>query len=174
MSDVCSNILTYKKSDPSEIIDIGDLIMINPDNGLVKKASFSDCEDYVTNSRLIIGVCVGTNNTNPTNITIDGGNSNTVDTKKLDGGTSIKPTTIIIDGGTSTQNGREIIQLAYDGKQIVNICGYVNLGDSLCLGRVPGKAESFDYLTNIFYVTNIGQVIQYTDNKDQVKVLLDI
>lgn len=95
----------------------------------------------------------------------------------LDGGTSetvTKPSLIIIDGGTSEQNKREIIQIAYTGKQLVNICGYVNLGDKLCMSKTPGKAESLDYLNNNFYARTIGKVIQYTDNENQVKVLLDI
>ena len=34
----CENIITYKKREPSEIIEVGDVIMIDPDNGYITKA----------------------------------------------------------------------------------------------------------------------------------------
>ena len=89
--------------------------------------------------------------------------------------TSDKPQTIIIESGDSDINKREIIQIAYMGEQMVNICGYVDLGDKLTLSDHPGKAKSKDFLDEEFYVArSIGKVIKFTNNPKQVKVLLDI
>lgn len=173
-------IVTYRKTNPSEVINVGDLIMLDPDTNYVTKTTANNMSEYIINSRLIIGVCISSNNKVPVTGIIDAGSSSIVDIERqlLDGGTSNndadKPTVIIIDGGTSEQNKREIIQIAYTGKQLVNIYGYANLGDKLTMSKQPGKAQTLDYLTNNFYVRTIGKVIQYTSNPEQVKVLLDI
>lgn len=173
----CNHIMTYRKSDPSEIIEVGDIIMLDPDTSYVKRAEANDYDDLMVNSRLIIGVCVTSNNTDPIPVFIDGGHAYDEDSvrEELDSGTSDKPQTIMIISGDSDINKREIIQIAYMGEQMVNICGYVDLGDKLTLSEHPGKAKSKDFLDEEFYVArSIGKVIKFTNNPKQVKVLLDI
>ena len=169
------NILTYKKAIPSEVIEVGDIIMLDPGTSYVKRAVVEDFRDLRVNARLIVGVCVYSNNSEPIPIIIDGGKAKDINRELLDGGTSEAIQTIIIKGGPSNQNAREIIQVAYMGEQLVNICGFVDLGDKLCISKHPGKAKSKDYLDSDYYKTrSIGKVIQFTNNKDQVRVLLDI
>lgn len=171
----CNHIMTYRKSDPSEIIEVGDIIMLDPDTSYVKRAEANDYDDLMVNSRLIIGVCVTSNNTDPIPLFLDGGPSLELDREEIDSGTSDKPQTIMIISGDSNINKREIIQIAYMGEQMVNICGYVDLGDKLTLSEHPGKAKSKDFLDEEFYVArSIGKVIKFTNNPKQVKVLLDI
>lgn len=175
----CNQILTYRKANPSEIINVGDVLMLDPNTNYITRAYATGVCDNIINSKLIIGVCIQSNNYSNVDKIINGGHSigiPYIERLTIDGGTSSndRPSVIILDGGRGEQNQREIIQLVYTGKQLVNICGYVNLGDTLSIGRVPGKAESTDYLTNNFYVRPIGKVIQYTSNPNQVKVLLDI
>lgn len=173
----CNHIMTYRKSKPSEIIEVGDIIMLDPETQYVKRAEANDIDDLMVNSRLIIGICVTSNNTDPIPLVLDGGHAYDEDAKReeIDSGTSDKPQTIMIISGDSNINAREIIQIAYMGEQIVNICGYVDLGDKLTLSEHPGKAKSKDFLDEEFYVArSIGKVIKFTNNPKQVKVLLDI
>lgn len=173
----CNHIMTYRKSIPSEIIEVGDIIMLDPETSYVKRAEANDCDELMSNSRLIIGVCVTSNNTDPIPLFLDGGHAYDEDVRReeIDSGTSDKPQTIMIIGGDSDINKREIIQIAYMGEQIVNICGYVDLGDKLTLSEHPGKAKSKDFLDEEFYMArSIGKVIKFTNNPKQVKVLLDI
>lgn len=171
----CNHILTYRKSDPFEIIEVGDVIMLDPETSYIKKAVVNTEEEMIYNSRLIVGICVTSNNTDPIPITIDCGNSKTFERELIDSGTSDSIQTIIIISGDSNISKREIIQIAYTGEQIVNICGYVDIGDRLCISEDPGKAKSKDFLDENFYsARSIGKVIKFTNNPKQVKVLLDI
>ena len=174
----CNNILTYKKSVPSEIIEIGDILMLDPGTSYVKKAVADDIENMMLNSRLIIGVCIYSNNTDPIPFILDGGPSKDLDRELIDSGTSdysIDTETIIIEGGLSDQNSREVVKIAYTGEYVVNICGYVDIGDQLCISEHPGKAKSKDFLDlEYFKARSIGKVVQFTNRPDQVKVLLDI
>jgi hypothetical protein len=38
----CENYITYKKLDPSEIIEVGDVIMIDPSSGYITRAIKGD------------------------------------------------------------------------------------------------------------------------------------
>ena len=106
---------------------------------------------------------------------LDGGSSEELDRELIDSGVSDSIQTIIIESGTSDQNSREIIQVAYSGEQVVNICGFVDLGDRLCISSHPGKAKSKDYLDDEYFkARSIGKVIQFTNRKEQVKALIDI
>ena len=179
MSSQCNEVLTYRKVIPSEIIIPGDVIMIDPDTGMIKRTEVNDFNDYIINSRLIIGICIASDNSSPLPEILDGGPSTDTDRISLDAGTSdynIEDLQIIlIDGGLSNQNSREIITVQYAGTCLVNISGYVDLGDELCISFEPGKAKSKDYLNKeYFYSRSIGKVIKYTNNPSQVKVLLDI
>ena len=108
----CNHIMTYRKSIPSEIIEVGDIIMLDPETSYVKRAEANDCDELMANSRLIIGVCVSSNNTDPIPLFLDGGHSYDEDAKReeIDSGTSDKPQTIMIIGGDSDINKREIIR----------------------------------------------------------------
>lgn len=160
--------VTYRKSIPSEIIEPGDLIMIDIETGSVKRAYISNLEDMYINSRLIIGVCVESDNSGNETIIIDGGDAKS-DNVDLD------TQTIIIDGGDAGYNNKEVIKVAYSGRQLVNVYGYVDIGDTLCISKEPGKAQSKDYLKKNYYnARSIGKVVKFTNNKEQVVVLLDI
>lgn len=178
MTCTCNESITYRKVDPSEIISVGDIIMLDPDTACVKRAVANDFEDFQINCRLIVGVCIEANNTACIPEIIDGGTSETENEYTVDGGTSLYEgdyEIIVIDTGGSSQNTREIIKVAYSGTQLVNVCGYVDLGDQLCISNHAGKAKSKDILNEeYFYTRTIGKVIKFTNNSNQVKVLLDI
>ena len=168
------DILTYRKKIPTENINIGDIIMLDPSTGYIQKAVLEYPHEYSINSSLVIGVCTDSNNTVPPTIIIDGGKSNTSDRQEINSD-SLNTQTIIIYGGNSEQNVREIIQVAYTGEQMVNLCGPVHIGDRLCISNQPGKAMSKDYLGQEFYdLRSIGKVIRLDKQNKQAKVLLDI
>lgn len=169
--------VTYTKLDSSEQINIGDVIMIDPGTGKVTKAVANNCNELILNSRLIIGVCCESDNTTPLPIIIDGGNASNIDRQTINSNKSkIHSNYIIISGGDSgTNEARRLIKVVYNDEQLVNIFGYVDIGDKLCISRVPGLAKSKDYLNKNYYEERpIGKVIKYTNNPNQVKVLLNI
>lgn len=171
----CNNVMTYKKAIPSEIIEFGDIVMLDPGTNYIKKAVYNDFNDMMINSRLVVGVCIKSDNTAAIPKLLDGGSSENIDRELIDGGLSDSVQTIIIESGLSDQNSREIIQVAYAGEHLINICGYVSLGDKLCMSSHPGKAKSKDYLDDDYFeARSIGKVIQFTNNKYQVKALIDI
>lgn len=169
------NTLTYRKRIPTEIINIGDLIMLDSATGYIQKAVLEYPCEYSINSSLVIGICVSSDNETPATLTINGGKSNTIERQEFNGGNSNTVETIIINGGDSTQNPREIIQVAYTGEQMVNVCGPIKIGDRLCISNQPGKAMSKDYLRQQYYnLRSIGKVIKIDKKNQQAKVLLDI
>ena len=178
MSDVCKNIVTYHKTDVDEIIDIGDIVMLDTDTNTVTKAVANDSGEMIVNDRMIVGVVIFSDNWSKVPLVIDGGmatDKGSVTRGEIDCGTSEeKPEYIIIEGGTSEQNMRELVKIAYAGEVPVNICGYVQLGDRLTISEHAGKAQSINYIDNDYFrLRSIGKVIKYI-NKYQAKVLLDI
>lgn len=178
MSDVCNNIITYHKSDVDEIIDVGDIVMLNPETNTITKAVLDEEDDLQVNARLIIGVVVYSDNWSKVPLVINGGSARDTDTVTrdiIDCGTSeAKPEYILIEGGNSEQNMRELVKIAYAGTVPVNICGYVQLGDRLTISEHAGKAQSINYIDNDYFrLRPIGKVIKYI-SKYQAKVLLDI
>ena len=171
----CEQIVTYKKADASEIIEVGDIVMIDPDSALITRAVLDDDNAMAMNARLVVGVCIYSNNTASLRQVLNGGKSRTVAKQVLNGGNAKSIQTIIIAGGDSSQNAREIIQVAYAGEYPVNVCGYVDLGDRLCISSHAGKAKAIDYADNDYFrARSIGKVIKFMSNRAQVKVLLDI
>lgn len=169
------SVLTYRKKIPTENINIGDIIMLDPTTGYIQRAVLEYPYEYSINSSLVIGICVNSDNTTPVTITIDGGKSSTNDREIFNAGTSDNVQTIIVYGGDSEQNKREIIQIAYTGEQMVNLCSPVHIGDRLCISNQPGKAMSKDYLGQEFYnLRSIGKVIRIDKQNKQARVLLDI
>lgn len=170
----CENIVTYKKIDPSEVIDIGDIIMIDPESGYITRAVKGDRHDFPVNTRMVVGICIWSNNAALPPIIIDGGKSKDVE-RTLISSTSGDIEIIELDGGTSLQNQREIIKVAYTGEWPVNICGFVDIGDRLGISNHPGKATSIDYIDRDYFITrSIGKCVKYMKSREQVKVLLDI
>lgn len=170
----CESILTYKKVDATEIIDVGDIIMIDPDSGYITKAVIESPESMPINTRLVIGVCTKSNNYAKVNIIIDGGPAKDIERTELSS-MSDSVDIILLDGGTGEQNQREIIEVAYTGEWPVNVCGFVDIGDKLCISNHAGKAKAIDYIDcDYFKSRSIGKVVKYLKNKEQVKVLLDI
>lgn len=179
MKDVCNSIMTYHKSDVNEIIDIGDIVMLNPETNTITKAVINDDDELAINARLVIGVVVYSDNFSKVPIIIDGGRArdrdDSITRSILDCGTSKdKPEFIILEGGTSKQNMRELVKIAYEGQVPVNLCGYAQLGDRLTISDHAGKAQSINYIDNDYFkLRSIGKVIKYI-SKYQAKVLLDI
>lgn len=170
----CENYITYKKVDPSEIIDVGDIVMIDASTGYITRAVKGDKADFPVNSRMVVGICIKSNNYAKTNIVIDGGPAKDVERKEISS-TSGDVDIILLDNGNSEQNQREIIQVAYTGEWPVNVCGFVDIGDKLSISNHAGKAKAIDYYDKDYYtVRSIGKAIKYMKNKEQVKVLLDI
>lgn len=175
-SCACDNILTFKKAIPSEIIELGDIVMLDPGTNYIKRAVVNDFQDMMINSRLIVGVCIKSNNTDPVPEIMSGGSSDgDIERELIDSGWSDSVQTIIIESGTADQNSREIIQVAYSGERAVNVCGFVDLGDRLCISSHPGKAKSKDYMDEEYFkARSIGKVIQFTNDPKRVKALIDI
>ena len=171
----CNYTIKYKKSNPSEIIQIGDVIMLDPESLSITKAYIENDDDYNINSRLIVGVCIDTDNASKIPKVLSGGSSKDTNINEIDGGDSTSIERILVESGKSGQNSREIITVAYAGQCLVNICGYVDLGDKLCISTHPGKAKSKDLLDSQYFSSrSIGKVVKFTNNKEQVKALLDI
>ena len=172
----CQNIITYKKVHPEEIIAVGDVIMIDAESGYVTKAVTESMEDMPINTRLTVGVCTYSNNYSPYPIIIAGGKAKDIERIVLESRSDTPDEEIIVlDGGPSTQNQREIIKVAYTGEQVVNICGFVEIGDRLCISKHAGKAKAIDYIDrHYFKERSIGKVVKKLKDKEQVMVLLDI
>lgn len=164
-----------RKVSPNEIIEIGDVLMISPDNQCVSRA-YKDEEGI--NERLVIGVCTGSDNTIPKPIRFIGGDSSVKEPNKtvlINGGNSII-SVIPLNFGSSEERPREVVIIETSGKQIVNVTHYPDVGDSLTLSRLhKGKAEAVDILnSNRFSSRTFAKVIKHTKNKEQVLCLLDI
>ena len=78
----CENYITYKKVDPSEVIEVGDVIMIDPDNGYITRAVRGDNHEFPINTRMVVAICIWSNNTALPTIIIDGGPSKDLDRKE--------------------------------------------------------------------------------------------
>lgn len=168
------DIAVYKKSDPSEIIEVGDIIMLDIESGFVTRAISNSHYPYDVNNKLIIGICSKSDNDSPLQLQIDGGSSKELERSKLDGGDSLRPKAIVIYGGDSNINSREIIEIEYAGECVVNLCGPSHIGDKLCISNLPGKAKTMDYF-GIERVRSIGKIIKYqNEEKTKAMVLLDI
>lgn len=169
------NCAVYQKAIPSEIIEIGDIVMLDPDTSLIKRAVATNMHEHIINSRLIVGVCTEVNNDTGEIIIIDGGPAKELDRILFYGGNSLDQEHKVINGGTSDANSNELVKVAYQGTCLVNIRGYVDFGDQLCISSKPGKAKSKDFLDREYFKSrSIGKVIKFTNTKNQVKVLLNI
>lgn len=162
----------YRKSDVTENIEVGDIVMLSPENQRVTRA-FADKQGI--NERLVIGVCVESDNTTPMPPVVNGGVAKVSNTKtQIIDGNSKKG--LILNGGNSSIRPREVIRVESGNTQVVNVVHHVDLGDRLTLSRQhPGKAESVDIgNVNRFDNRNIGKAIKYTGSKDKVVCLLNI
>ena len=89
--------LTYKKASPSEIIEIGDLVMIDIDSGYITRAYLEKPLEFMLNTNLVIGVCVDSNNTAKLQKVLDSSNAKTLSNKYIvNGGTANNVHTIVI------------------------------------------------------------------------------
>lgn len=168
--------MTFRKAIPSETIEKGDLLMLDIESGYIKRAVLEKPYEQSVNTKLVVGVCVGSDNESAFIKKIDGGSSLFTNRKTLNGGTSESIQTIIVYGGDSTLGTREIVQVAYLGEVCVNIYGRTRIGDRLCISRKPGKAKSIDELDDFGEgMRSIGKVISFLNKeKTQAKVLLNI
>lgn len=174
MSCNCNNVLTYKKAIPEEVINIGDIIMLDVESGMIKRAVLEPHCEYSINSKLVVGICVGSDNDSKQPIIIDGGTSTDESRVIMDGGDSTDIERIEIIGGSSEQPTSTIIQVAYGGIQDVNTTGFIKIGNQLCISPKPGKAQSKDFYGREFYnIRSIGRVIKIPE-KDKATIILDI
>lgn len=129
----------YRKVNPSEVIDVGDILMISPENQRVTKAIR---DRHGINERLVIGVVTKSDNTTPMPILIDGGFSKDVDRAIIGNGNS-EICILSIDGGNSELNSREYVDIISSGTTKVGIDDkIVHIGDKLTISRfTAGKAE---------------------------------
>lgn len=173
--DICKNLAIYHRMDVNENIEVGDIVMLDPATNTVTRAVANNHGEFILNARLIVGVVVFSDNYSKVPLVIDGGRASTVEMEEIDCGTSEnKVEFILLEGGTSEQSMRELVQIAYGGEALVNICGFVQLGDRLTISKHAGKAKAIDYIDNDYFKSrSIGKVIKFI-NKTQVKVLLDI
>ena len=170
----CEKIITYKKVFPEEVIAVGDVIMIDPESGYVTRAVAKTPEQMPISTRLTVGVCTYSNNSALPPIVINGGKAKKKDRIKLES-RSDSEDIILLKGGNSKQSERELIKVAYIGEQVVNICGFVEIGDKLCICEHPGKAKAIDYIDdNYFKLRSIGKVVKKLKDEEKVVVLLDI
>lgn len=162
-----SNTIKMLKTNCEEIIEIGDVIMLDTSTLKVTKAVLNDCNELQFNSRMVVGVCSDSNNTAPLPGYLNGGPAKDVKQEV--------PPLELIHGGGAKEKARQLIRVSHDGEHIVNVCEPVELGDRLTISKAAGKAKSKDFLDNEYYGSrSIGKVIRYTADKTKVKVLLDV
>ena len=175
MSDCGCNVLEYKKAIPDEIINKGDVIMLDTASGYVTRAVMNNFPEPIINDSLVVGICVGSTYDGTFRIIIDGGNAKSVDRQLVDGGNAKSVQTIILDGGTSKDpKPKEIIQVAYSGQHIVNITGRTRIGDKLIISKQPGIAIAKKAFRDPdLYIRTLGKIIDYEDENKAI-VLLNI
>lgn len=164
--------IKYKKVNPSEFIDIGDILMVSPKNQRVTKAIR---DRHGINERLVVGVVTKSDNTTPMPILVDGGLSKSTERVIICGGNS-KISIIPLIGGSSKSNPREFVEIETNGIETVGIDDKrVAIGDKLTISRfTAGKAERRKISnTNPSGGRSIGKVINKID-KEHVNVLLNI
>lgn len=162
----------YKKVNPSEVIDVGDILMISPENQRVTKAIR---DRYGINERLVIGVVTKSDNTTPMPILVDGGSSKNTERAIVGNGNS-EICILSIDGGNSEVNTREYVDVISSGATKVGVDDrIVHIGDKLTISRfTAGKAERRKISnTNPTGGRSIGKVISNLD-EGYVQALLNI
>ena len=75
MSDCGCNVLEYKKAIPDEIINKGDVIMLDTASGYVPRAVMNNFPEPIINDSLVVGICVGSTYDGTFRIIIDGGSA---------------------------------------------------------------------------------------------------
>ena len=175
MSDCGCNVLEYKKAIPDEIINKGDVIMLDTASGHVTRAVMNNFPEPIINDSLVVGICVGSTYDGTFRIIIDGGNAKSVDRQLVNGGNAKLVQTIILDGGTSKDpKPKEIIQVAYSGQHIVNITGRTRIGDKLIISKQPGIAIAKKAFRDPdLYIRTLGKIVDYEDENKAI-VLLNI
>lgn len=164
--------VVYRKKDVTENIEIGDIIMISPEN---QRATRAVADKQGINNRLVVGICIESDNKSPIPRFLNGGSAKTSQTKipVIDGNAK---TSLKLDGGNGSIRPREIVSVESGSTQVVNVVHHVDLGDKITLSKAhPGKAEAVDICnTNRFDTRNIGKVIKYTIDREKVVCLLNI
>lgn len=168
--------IQYKKLDPTEEIQAGDIIMLSPNKTQAVTKAIRD--RYGINERLVIGVVTSSDNITLMPILIDGGLSKT-GTKKLINGGESELNVLPILGGSSKIISREYVDVSSSGIEIVKVDSFnydkIRMGDKLTISRkTPGSAEiRMISNTNPVGSRSIGKVIEKL-NDGRVKVLLNI
>lgn len=173
------NTIKLIKDNQYEIIDVGDVIMIDTDTHKVTKAVFNEPGELICNSRIVVGVCVQSDNESPVIEILDGGLADEEERPKiLDGGYSddrqTSEITELFDGGTSQESSRKIIDIAYSGECIINTIGHVEVDDELCISPKAGKAKRKNYFDEEYFdIRSLGKVSECTED-NKIKIILNI
>lgn len=167
----------FIKSNPTEIINPEDLIMLDTKTGLVTKSRSENDGEYQVNSNLIVGVCINSNNDFQKWLKMDCGTSRTEQNYTfVNGGSSNSVfSEDIIDCKDSSIPETEKIDVQSDGITIVGYQGNMCLGNLLCMSRLAeGRVTSNEFMGREFLTTRtIGKVIEILDD-NKVKILLNI
>ena len=165
----------YRKEDPSEIIEVGDVIQINPLTGLVTKAQEKFCS-----SRFVIGVCSKTDNESYISTELNAGTTadHKSDVNELEAETAKIDKDLItyeFEADKADISPREELTVAQYGVVDVKTIGMVCIGDKLSICHKPGYAISERYDRNFEKRRTFGKVIALDKTKENVAtVLLDI
>lgn len=165
----------YRKEDPSEVIEIGDIIQINPLTGLVTKSQERFCS-----SRFVIGVCSKTDNESyiPTELNAGTTENFKSDVNELEAGSARIDEDLLVyefEADGADISPREKLTVVQYGVVDVKTVGMVCLGDKLSISYKPGYAISEKYDRNFEKRRTFGKVIALNKIKDNVAtVLLDI
>lgn len=168
--------LSYNKLNADEVFEVGDIVMLDANTGLVTRAVAKNTPEKLINSKLVIGVCLKENKPVDDTDSINGGTSDNTIEDVIQGGTASSSSEEIIDGNNNETETSSAVEIGVTDHQLVNIAYPVKLGDKLVISNIPGKARSYNYLEDKSYLElrTIGKVIKLTENENQVIALLDI
>ena len=168
----------FNKVDPTEIINVGDLIMLDSATGKVTVSYANSFEELEVNQMLVLGVCSQSDNITQLPLTLDCGTSKN-DTQNiviLDLGDSTTETEHVLYCETSEINPREYISISNEGSvelETDNI-NSVEIGTKVRMSRERNKITGNEFNgREATHFRTIGKVTKLLgDNK--VEVLLDI
>lgn len=168
--------IIYKKAVPTEVIEVGDIIQIDLSTGKVQKSILPDLFDMEINSKLMLGVCIESDNTTPLNIVLNGGTGKELKREVLDGGLSDNTQTIILYNTNSSPNTREQITVAYSGQYIVNMDSNFKENDLICISKTPGKGKKLEFIDARMRngIRTIGRVASIIEENKKALINLDI
>lgn len=168
----------FNKVDPNEIINVGDLIMLDSATGKVTVTQANSYEELEVNQMLVVGVCSESDNTTPLPQILDCGQSIIDETRlvTLDLGDSTTETGHVLTCENSEPNSREYIEINNTGSVILENDGAneIEIGTKVRMSGERNKVTGNEFNSReATHFRTIGKVTKIlSDNK--VEVLLDI